>query len=129
MQLQITDLDKFRGKQIDAFQKKLLRKMMHLRWPNIVSNDEHWRRTNFTSWSYNIAEHRLCWFGHTLRLPAQSAVRTVVDKIERPAQKTLRSADRDVADLFKGAAEKAQRNVRRSENAGTGQNSLEQFST
>ncbi len=67
--------------RIDAFQRNLLRKMLKIKWPYNISNDQLYNRTEEEKWSDKIKKRRLSWLGHLLRLPP-----------EAPAQKALSEA-------------------------------------
>ena len=71
--------------QIDSFQRRLLRKVIHVRWPRINTNE---RLYECTPWSKIIRRRRLNWFGHLLRLPegtpAQQALSNFIKPTTRP---------------------------------------------
>ena len=56
-------------KCIDAFQKKVLRiYVLNVKYPQVISNEEVYRRTGITPWSTVIKKKRLKWPGHCSRL-------------------------------------------------------------
>ena len=59
-------------RSIDSFHWRLLRKVIHLTWPRMITNDELYKRTKVTPWSLTICKRRLSWFGHLLRLPSET---------------------------------------------------------
>ena len=56
-------------KCIDAFQRKVLRiYVLNVKYPQVISNEEVYRRTGITPWSTVIKKRRLKWLGHCSRL-------------------------------------------------------------
>ena len=70
-------------KQIDAFQRKLLRIAINIRYPKIIKNTELIELTKQTPWSQMIAIQRLRWFGHLQRLPEESPAKQALNELER----------------------------------------------
>ena len=67
-------------RSIDSFHRRLLRKVIHVTWPRVITNEELYKRTKVTRWSLIMCKRRLLWFGHLLRLPS-----------ETPAKRSLRA--------------------------------------
>ena len=65
-------LTKKHENEIDVFQRLLIRKLMNVRWPHVISNDELYKRSNETTWTSKIKTRRLRWTGHLLRSPEVS---------------------------------------------------------
>ena len=63
-------------KTTNAFQRRLLRT---LKWPDIVKNEDVYRKTAATEWSNIIRKERLKWFGKVIRTatPRQTNVNLV----------------------------------------------------
>ena len=59
-------------RSIDSFHWRLLRKVIHVTWPRVITNEELYKRTKVTPWSLIICKRRLSWFGHLLRLPSET---------------------------------------------------------
>ena len=59
-------------RSIDSFHWILLRKVIHLTWPRVITNEELYKRTKVTPWSLTTCKRRLSWFGHLLRLPSET---------------------------------------------------------
>ena len=53
-------------RSIDSFHWRLLRKVIHVTWPRVITNEELYKRTKVTPWSLIICKRRLSWFGHLL---------------------------------------------------------------
>ena len=73
---------------IDSFQRRILRKVIHVKWPRTINNQELYERTHMTPWSITISKRRLSWFGHLLRLPTETpekeAVQIYIKAAKRP---------------------------------------------
>ena len=55
-------------KTINTFQWRLLRTyVLNVKWPNIVKNEDIYRKTAATEWSNIIRKRRLKWFGKVIR--------------------------------------------------------------
>ena len=50
--------------KLDVFQTKCLRRTCNIFWPNKISNEDLYRRTNSSPISTQIQKHRLRWLGH-----------------------------------------------------------------
>ncbi|XP_073668552.1 uncharacterized protein [Paramisgurnus dabryanus] len=62
-------------KKLQTFINSCLRKILRIRWPNIITNEELWRRTQQEPIEELICQRRWKWIGHTLRKPASSITR------------------------------------------------------
>ena len=80
-------LNKQLEEKIDSHQRRLIRKILNIKWPKIIKNDELYQKTKITPWSNNIRERRLRWLGHLLRLdveiPARIAFKEGCRQIKR----------------------------------------------
>jgi hypothetical protein len=93
--------------EIDVFQRKLLRKILKIRYPFIISNENLLKRTKAKLWSQNIKVRRLKWTGHLLRLPQHSPARLALDEItnnkkinKRTNKKTwIKQIDKDLKSI------------------------------
>ena len=76
--------------KIDVFHRKHLRKIVGIRWPQRISNDELYKLCNTEPLSINITRLRWQLFGHILRLhpktPAQIAMDYYVMKPSEPLE-------------------------------------------
>ena len=59
-------LTKSLEESIDAFHRKQLRKVLNIYWPDKISNEELYRRTEVKRWSWVVKKKRLMWLGHLL---------------------------------------------------------------
>ena len=77
---EIWTLTKKMEEDINIFQRKLLRKILKIRWPHVISNEELYSRTSESNWSEVIKQRRLRWLGHLLRLPIDSPARVALNE-------------------------------------------------
>ena len=56
------------------------RKVLNIKWPNVLKNDEVYRITNVVKWSRTIRKRRLSWLGHLLRLDEGTAARIALQE-------------------------------------------------
>ena len=68
---------------INAFHRRLLRKVIHVRWPRIIKNEDLYERTGLIPLSITICKRRLTWFGHLLRLPPETPARRSLEAFLR----------------------------------------------
>ena len=75
-------------KEIDVFQRKLLRRIFNISWQDMSSNEELYRRCKMEPWNKIIKKRRLSWYGHLIRLseetPAMKALYEVKRKVKKP---------------------------------------------
>ena len=62
-------------KRVQVFINSCLRKILHIRWPDTISNTELWQRTNQLPAEEEIKKRRWRWIGHTLRKPPNNIIR------------------------------------------------------
>ena len=74
-------------KKIDSLHRRLLRKTLNIKWPQIMRNEEVYEKTKTEKWSKTIKKRRLGWLGHLLRLdpntPARIALKEAVKEIPK----------------------------------------------
>ena len=54
--------------RLDVFQTECLRRICNIFWPNKISNEDLYRKTNSLPISCKIQKHRMRWLGHVLRM-------------------------------------------------------------
>ena len=54
--------------KLEVFQRKCLRSILRIFWPNVISNDDLYARTSFTPLTDVICKRRWRWIGHVLRM-------------------------------------------------------------
>ena len=92
-------------KQIDAFQRKLLRRVINIRWPKIITNEKLYELTGIIEWSKIIRKRRLKWIGHVMRLNENTPVRLALKesitgirrKVGRPKITWIKVIKKDLA--------------------------------
>ncbi|XP_073786112.1 uncharacterized protein [Danio rerio] len=62
-------------RKIQTFINTCLRKILHIHWPDTISNTDLWRRTYQPPIEIEIWKRRWGWIGHTLRKPPTSITR------------------------------------------------------
>ena len=72
---------------IDVFQRNLLRRILKIRYPYIISNEELYNRTEIEPWSLTIKRRRLRWLGHLMRLDESTPVRKALEEAMRKGGK------------------------------------------
>ena len=95
------------NKSIDAYQRRLLRQILNLKWPKTISNQKLYNITKATPWSITIQHRRLAWLGHLLRLdestPAKRSLAEVLKeqprKQGRPPKTWLQTIRNDIVQL------------------------------
>jgi len=73
--------------EIDAFQRSLLRRLLDIKWPRKITNEELYEKTKVTKWSRKIKKRRLLWLGHLLRLPDDTPARQALLEYQRPVRR------------------------------------------
>ena len=68
---------------VDVFQRNLLRKIIDVKWPEKISNEELYKKTNTREWSKTVKERRLRWYGHLLRLPESVPAKKALNEAHR----------------------------------------------
>ena len=71
--------------RINSFQRRLLRNVLNVKYPKIISNADLIAKTKQLPWTSIIEVQRIRWLGHALRLPE-----------ETPAKQALFEAEREV---------------------------------
>ena len=71
---------------IDKFQRKLLKRIINVKWPRTISNKEM-KQTEMKPWRITILRRRLTWFDYLIRLPAKAPARKTLKSFINPAKK------------------------------------------
>ena len=80
-------LGKTTKEEIDAFQRKLLRKITGHKWPKIITNEKLYKLTKTEPWSIKIQRRRLTWTGHLLRLHIDTPARKSLEEALKPIKR------------------------------------------
>ena len=81
-------LTKKMEKRVDTFQRNMLRKILNVKWPRIITNEELYKKTREIMWSTKIKHGRLIWYGHAQRLPNETPAKSVINYIEQDSDVT-----------------------------------------
>ena len=65
--------------KLQTFVNRCLRNILHIRWPEIISNENLWYGTKQTPIVEEIKKRKWGWIGHTLRKPPQNITRQALD--------------------------------------------------
>ena len=75
-------------KKIDAFHRQLLRQLLNIHYPNIITNNDIYAMTRQHLWTDKINQNKLRLTGHILRLPectpARQALQIALKLATRP---------------------------------------------
>jgi hypothetical protein len=70
---------KIKKKSMQAFINRRLRKILRIRWPKIITNEELWERTGQKPLDRQIKKRKWSWIGHTLRKPSGITEKDALD--------------------------------------------------
>ena len=65
--------------KLQTFVNRCLQKILNIHWPEVISNEELWRRTAETEISIQIKRQKWNWIGHTLRKGNEAIEREALD--------------------------------------------------
>ena len=65
--------------RIQVFVNRCLRRILKIRWPEKIRNEELWRRTNCEQMKAVIKRRKWNWIGHTVRRPVGDIAKTALD--------------------------------------------------
>ena len=63
---------------LEVFQNKCLRRILHIFWPNKITNAELLERTGMLPISIEVKKRRWRWIGHVNRMPHTSIPRVAI---------------------------------------------------
>ena len=72
--------------RINAFHRRLLRKLLNIHWQDFVTNIALYNMTGQTKWTTDIRQNRLRWTGHLLRLPRDTPARQALEEWRKPVR-------------------------------------------
>ena len=76
------------AKTINTFQRRLLRTyVLNANWPNIIKNEDVYRKTAATEWSNIIGKRSLKWFGKVIRADESTPVKKAFNYANAPYQR------------------------------------------
>ena len=90
-------------KKIQTFINQCLRRILRIHWPETISNENLWARTQQTPVEEDIRQRRWRWLGHTLRKPPSNISRQALNwnpqgqrKRGRPRNTWRRELEKDI---------------------------------
>ena len=93
-------------KKVQTFINSCLRRILRIRWPITINNNDLWQRTNQRPADAEIMMRRWRWIGHTLRKPSTSITRQALSwnpqgkrKRGRPRNSWRRDLEADIKRL------------------------------
>ena len=84
---ELWNLTKTKEKQIDAFQRKLLKQTINITYPKKISNEKLNKITKNKPWSKSIKRRRIRFFGHFLRLHPSTPIKQALTEVTRDTHK------------------------------------------
>ena len=72
-------------RKIDAFRRQLLRQLLNIYYPNIITNNDIYVMTRQHLWTDKINQNKLRFTGHILRLPEGNPARQALQIALKPA--------------------------------------------
>ena len=91
---EIWTLTKTLSDKVDRFQRRLLRYVINVKYPQKISNTDLYEKTRETPWSEIIRTRRMSWFGHLARLPTNTPARRALEEYLNTATKKPRGGQR-----------------------------------
>ena len=65
--------------KLQTFVTRYLQRILNIYWPEVISNEEFWRRTEEIEMSMQINRQKWKWIGHTLRKGNEAIKRGALD--------------------------------------------------
>ena len=94
------------NKKLDTFHFTRLRRILQIRWPYVISNEELLSKTNLKRISQEVKEKRWKWIGHVLRMNDGNHCVTALSwapegkrKVGRPRTTWRRTVERERKDM------------------------------
>ena len=66
------------SRKLEVFQRKCLRSILRIFWPNVISNVDLYSRTSLTPLTDVICKRRWRWIGHVLRMPLSATAKVAL---------------------------------------------------
>ena len=74
---------------IDSVHRRMLRKVLDIKWPEVINNNELYDTTKEGKWSYIIKGRKLSWLGHLMRLDVDTPARKALIEFCKPVKKVI----------------------------------------
>ena len=89
-------LRKIGEKKLDAFHRRLLRRVIGVLWPEKIPNEELYCKTSQIKLSFTIINRKLTLLGHILRLSPDSLAQTSMDAYFQAPTKPIRGRPKTI---------------------------------
>ena len=76
-------MNKTTEKQINIYHLCMIRNTLNIKWPNKIYSDVLYKSTKVKKWSDTIKKRSLRWFGHAVRLPAETPAKQALEESMR----------------------------------------------
>ena len=104
---EIWTINKTTNKMIDGYHRRMLRNAINIKWPNKISNEHLYKKTEQKKWSETLKLRRLRWFGHAVRLPEETPAKMALEESKRKLKKIrggqrttwLKTIEKDLSDV------------------------------
>lgn len=70
-----------------TFYNTCLKPIFNIRWPERITNEEHWKRSRQEPIDIHIRRRKGSWIGHTLRKPTSSFTRQALSRNQKGKRK------------------------------------------
>ena len=84
---ELWSLSESNNKSIDAFQRKILRRALGIRWPRKVSNNKLYQISKAEAWSLTITRRRFTFLGHIIWLPHDTPAKQALRECFKPTRR------------------------------------------
>ncbi len=78
---------------VDVFQRNTLRKIINIRWPDKIRNEDLYEKCGVKEWSKTVKERRLRWYRHLLRLPDNTPAKKGIEGSKTGSEKAKRRTE------------------------------------
>src|SRR2546425_7514159 len=83
-------LSKKLNEEIDIFQRGLLKRMLKIHYPYIISNINLYQRVQMCKWSETVQKRRLKWTGHLLRMDNNAPASIALEQTKKISGRRMR---------------------------------------
>jgi hypothetical protein len=85
---------KAQKKKMQAFINRCLRKILRIRWPETITNEELWKRTGQKPLDRQIKKRKWSWIGHIFRKPSGITEKRCLGLETHSGRRSLRSGEK-----------------------------------
>ena len=91
---EIWTMTKAMQEKIDTFQRNNMRRILNIRYPRKIRNEDLYKITKQQPWSEKVKRRRLSFFGHIARLPENAPAKQAVSEFRNTKTKKLRGGQK-----------------------------------